>query len=75
MPQLVGLPLSQAQTMLQTADLQTPQIVQAAGSAGGGEFVVTQSPAAGDRVDQTTPISLTVGSAAAPSPSGAAPGN
>jgi eukaryotic-like serine/threonine-protein kinase len=75
MPELVGLSLSQAQTTLKTADLQTPQIAAAAGSAGGGEFVVAQSPSAGDRVDQTTPISLTVGSAATPIPSGASPGN
>lgn len=70
MPDLQGSSLSQAQKMLKAADLQTPQVTPAAGSVSSGKSVVAQSPAPGSRVDQTTPITLTVGAASAAGSSG-----
>lgn len=65
MPDLKGESLAQAQALLKAADLQTPQVLQPSG-AGGAASVVAQNPGPGARVDQTTPISLTVGALAAP---------
>lgn len=75
MPDLKGVSVSHAKALLKSGSLQTPQIEQAgdssASSGAAGETVVEQNPTPGARVDQTTPITLTVGTMpAGPAPVG-----
>ena len=58
MPELVGLPLAEAESKLAAAGLRTPQIALLPDANLGRGTILAQTPARGQRVDGTTPITL-----------------
>jgi beta-lactam-binding protein with PASTA domain len=58
MPELVGLPLAEAESKLAAAGLRTPQIALLPDANLGRGTILAQTPARGQRVDGATAITL-----------------